>query len=267
MKVTASLSVLAMLCGCATHPITGRNQILMLPAVQVAYADASLEISERARSIAAALPCEPGCGSATERAALAARVAVLGSELEAAARAVSPELFERIQRFDLEVSGSLGAGTESSAGGRIVVGAGLVELAPTNAVVSFLIAREMAHVIARHGEEDSGASILFSVLGFLFPAFHVVGRFVATTLGSSMLKGSWAADQQREADSIAVLLLERAGLPVNVVAEALANGIARDRLPSDEWGTSYLESARRVAEIAAAPAPGDSVQFAYGMLK
>ena len=175
------------------------------------------------------------------------------ARLEVIAREMAPDLFERIGKFRIEVNDALGAGTGSSASGRIVLGSGLARLEPDDSVIAFLVAREMAHVIARHAEEDSGASIVLSALGMLLPGFNIVARFVATTLGSRALTSSWAVQQQREADEIAVALLERSGLPARSVALGLENGIKRARLPDDEWGARYLESARRVAAIAASP--------------
>ena len=69
----------------------------------------------------------------------------------------------------------------------------------------------------------------------------------------SALTGSWAAQQQREADEIAIALLDRTGLSVRSVALGLEGGINRARLPEGEWGARYLESAQRVAAIAASP--------------
>jgi hypothetical protein len=111
----------------------------------------------------------------------------------------------------------------------------------------------MAHVIARHAEENSGASMVFSALGMLLPGINVIVRFVTSTLGSGALKGSWAMQQQREADEIAIALLERAGLSAFSVARALESGVKRARLPDDEWGARYFESTQRVALIAASP--------------
>ena len=73
------------------------------------------------------------------------------------------------------------------------------------------------------------------------------------TLGSGALRDSWAAQQQREADEIAIALLERTGLPALSVALGLESGVKRARLPDDEWGARYFESTRRVALIAASP--------------
>ena len=253
MHITALLLGLALLSGCSTHPLTGRDQILALPAVQVAHADMGFALSTGAQSLAASQSCEQDCGSAEDLARFAGRVTTIGAQLEASARDMSPELFGRIDRFQIEVNDALGVGTGSSAGGRIALGSGLAGLEPTDTVLAFLIAREMAHVIARHAEENSGASMVFSALGMLLPGINVIARFVASTLGSSALKGSWATQQQREADEIAIALLERTGLSALSVARGLESGVKRARLPDDEWGARYFESTQRVALIAASP--------------
>ena len=248
---------LALLSGCATHPITGREQILALPAVQTVYADVGFALSAGGERIAASPPCEPDCGRAEDPAVLAGRVERIGARLEVTARGMAPDLFERIAEFQFEVNDGLGVGTGSSASGRIALGSGLAGLEPTDTVVAFLIAREMAHVIARHAEEDSGASLVLSALGvLLLPGLNVIVRFVATTAGANALTRSWAKEQQREADEIAVALLERSGVPVLSVALDLESGVRRARLPDDDWGARYRESTRRVSlKAAAAPAP------------
>ena len=263
-----SLFLVLLLSGCAIHPITGRNQILALPAAQAAYAEARFTLSTEVWRVAAPFSCGDDCSDADQLAHLSRRVALLGAELETLAHQVSPELAGRIGAFKFEVSDAPGAGTASSAGGRISIGSGLAALEPTDTVLAFLIAREMAHVIARHAEENSGASMLFSVLGFLLPGFHVLARFAATTAGSGVLTNSWAAEQQREGDEIAVALLERAGLTSPEIALALAHGLDHARLADNEWGARYLESAQHVSRIAAAPPPPTGgVHFANGTPK
>lgn len=253
MKLAALLPGLALVCGCATHPITGREQILALPAVQVAHADVGFALSTGARLIAAPPPCEQDCGSVEGQAKFAGRVETIGTQLETPARSMSPELFERIDRFQVEVNETLGVGTASSAGGRIALGSELAALQPTDTVIAFLLAREMAHVIARHAEENSGAAIVTSVLCVLLPGISAIARFVASTLASSALKGSWATQQQHEADEIAVALLARTGRSVLSVAFGLESAAKHARLPDNEWGARFVESAERVALMAASP--------------
>lgn len=253
MSRIGPLAGLALLAGCATHPITGRDQILVLPAVQAAYADAGYALTEGVRRIAATPTCEHDCPSPAAVAQLAGRVAQLGAMLEASARGMSTELFGRIDGFQIEVNHGMGVGTGSSAGGRIALGAGLAALEPADAVIAFLIAREMAHVIARHAEENSGASVVFSVLGMLLPGFNVVARFIVTSAASNALRDSWASHQQREADEIALALLERMGLSALDIAFAVQDGAESARLPDSDWATRYAESVERVVRIAALP--------------
>jgi len=110
----------------------------------------------------------------------------------------------------------------------------------------------MAHVIARHDEEDSGARIFFSAITALLP-IAMVARLVASTLGSGAMMGSWAGDQRREADEIALALLVRTGRSIYGVGRSLARGIKLDPGPADEWISRYKESAERVAAAAEAP--------------
>ena len=249
---SALLASAVLLSGCSTNPITGRDQILALPAAQAAYADAGFALSNTAQRIAGAQSCERDCGSVEDRDRFAARVKVIGAELELVARDFTPELFTRISGFRIEVEEGR-AGAASSASGRIVLGSGIAGWAPSDTVIAFLIAREMAHVIARHAEEDSGASLVFTALGTLLPGFNVLLRFVATTLGGDALKGSWEANQQREADEIAIALLERTGLSAPSIARGLQSEAKHARPSDSEWGARYAESLRRAALIATSP--------------
>jgi hypothetical protein len=253
LKSARVLFGLALLAGCSTHPITGREQIIALPLVQTVHADLRFALSAGTRRDGPLPPCETDCGHAERLAVFAGAVAATGKRLEIAAREMAPDLFERIAGFQIEVSDGLDVGTGSNAGGRIVLGSGLAALEPTDAVIAFLVAREMGHVIARHAEENSGASIVFSLLGALLPGFSAIARLVASAAGSSALTSSWAAQQQREADEIAMALLELGGTPARVVALELDIGINRARLPDGEWGARYLESAKRADIIARSP--------------
>jgi predicted Zn-dependent protease len=254
MRIPALLLVTALLPACSTNPITGREQILALPAVQAAYAEAKFAAYTVAQNLGVTPSCAPDCERVDEPARFARRIERIASQLEPAARALSPDLEARIGSFRIEVSDTLGVGTAASAGGRIALGSGLAALEPTDAVLAFLIAREMAHVIARHGEENSGAALLFSALGAFLPGVNVILRFAATTLGSNALVNSWAVQQQREADRIAIALLWRIGLSVTEVADSLEIGVKHARLPDSDWGARYLDSLQHVAWIATTPA-------------
>jgi hypothetical protein len=243
---------LCLLCGCSTNPITGRDQLVEFPAAQV-HAEAGYALSKSAKRIAETEAQIEGCNAACQgrQQRFGARVARIGKTLEAAARDMSPESIQRIGAFEIDVDPELGVATASSAGGRIVLGAGLASLEPNDDVIAFLIAREMAHVIARHDEEDSGARMFFSAVTALLP-IALVARLVASMVGSGAMMGSWAGDQRREADEIAVALLVRTGRTVYGVGRSLAAGLKTERMPGDEWTIRYRESAERVASVAEA---------------
>lgn len=254
MKAVLALAfVLVATSGCTTNPVTGRGQMVELPAVQV-HADVGFALSKSARRGAEVDPqpddCDAACQARRER--FRARVGEIAKTLEAAARDMSPDSLERIGAFDIGVDPDLDISTASSAGGRIALGAGLARLEPNDDVIAFLVAREMAHVLARHDEEDSGARIFFSAVTTLLP-IAVVARLVASMLGSGAMMGSWAGDQRREADEIALALLVRTGRTVSGVGRSLATGLRTERLAdTDEWTIRYRESAERVASVASA---------------
>jgi len=272
---SATFALVAMvLGGCSTHPITGRGQIVVLPGVQAAYSDIGFEFSARSRGFVIPPSCESGCGSDAARLAFAQRVEEIGERLAGAANALSPELRDRIGKFQIEVSDGSGMQMASSAGGRIIVGSGLAALGgagadaaprrriilgtelgaldPGGVVLAFLLAREMGHVIARHSEEDSGASMVVSALGLLLPGVNVLARFVVSNVASDSLRAGWAEQQQREADELALALLERTGLSALNVSFALQDTIYPVRNPEDAWDANYLASTQRVGQLAVA---------------
>jgi hypothetical protein len=162
-------------------------------------------------------------------------------------------LFERITGFEVSVENDRGDGSASSAGGRIVLDSGLAALNPTDDVVAFVIAREMGHVIARHGEENSGAKMAFSALTAIIPGAAVI-KFAASMLGAGVLRASWAEGQRRDADILALQLLAASGRSARVVALNLQSGLMRRHIPAGEWGNYFAQSIDRVAGIALLPA-------------
>jgi len=255
--------------GCAVNPSTGRNQLIALPAAQIAHANFDFTLSAAAQGLVPASPCtrraaaaaaagttgQPGeaaCPGAQSTARFAHQVRRMQAELTAEAQILAPEVFDRIAGFDIRIESDLGAGSASSAGGRIVLDAGLAALNPTDDVVAFVIAREMGHVIARHGEENSGAKMAFSALTAIIPGAALV-RFAASMLGAGVLKASWAEGQRREADELAMQLLAGSGRPARVIALNLQSGLTRRYLPAGDWGRYFEQSMDRVAALALQP--------------
>ncbi len=244
MLRSALILLAAILAGCSTNPVTGRDQIVAIPAVQ-AHASIGYALSSGAQKIAS-LPCDEVCRDEVRAAAFALQAARVGEGLQQAARRMAPDLFERIEYFEIGVQASLGVASGSSARGQIALGAGLARLEPSDDVTAFLIAREMAHVIARHDEEDSGARMFSSGVTTLIPGYNLIAKLIASVLGSGAMVRSWALQQRREADEIAIALLELTGRSAGRIAQSLASGIDPGQLGEDDWAVRYRESAERV---------------------
>ena len=75
-----------------------------------------------------------------------ARVQQLGKQLTTAAYAQYPTLKKRVPNFVFSVVDKKDAGSASNAGGKVVVFRGLQQLELTDDALSFVMAREMAHV-------------------------------------------------------------------------------------------------------------------------
>jgi hypothetical protein len=126
----------------------------------------------------------------------------------------------------------------------------------------------MGHVIARHHDENSAATVMFSVLTqVLFPAAALVkglSLVLPTTaagtamtasavsyLGATALKTTYRPDHLREAEEIAMTLLAESGWDVfDVAGEA-------ETVAFKEEGSTWLEelrqSLRRLDQVACGP--------------
>lgn len=190
----------------------------------------------------------------------------LGSRLAHAAFEIYPELTERFDKFDFVVAGKSTSGSTSSAAGTVVIFRGVQKLQLSDEALSFLIAREMGYVIARHHDEKAATGILFSILGsVLIPGISLVGgsavlaQTAATTstsvatsaasyIGSKITMDSYKLDQLREADAIALVLLGVLGWNKNDIADAL---VADTRVMSDDsWSNDLRTSADDVFKLA-----------------
>ena len=103
------------------------------------------------------------------------RVQSLGNKLAHAAYAVYPELKKRTPSFQFEVVNKLSVATASTTNGRIVVFRGLQQLALGDEALSYVLAREMGHVIGQHHTQNIATKLMITaVASILFPALAIV---------------------------------------------------------------------------------------------
>ena len=275
IRALLSLFLLVFVTACATSP-EGRAQ-LATPAPLQGFSAVYSEFDMQLQLVSAA--DSPACQEAkcvADR-AFDQRILALGRRLTDAAFRQYDELYLRIPRFEFIVADKADLGATSSAGGTVVIYRGLQSLNLDDAVLAFVLAREMSHVIAGHHDENVTASVLVAIAAqILFPALNIGGLFasgaasaaassaasttvgatVATSaasfLGSRALRASYRPQQVREADVMAMKMLADAGWEGIEMSEKLES--ARAILSDDTgWTRELRESAQSIAGMMQGP--------------
>lgn len=179
----------------------------------------------------------------------------LGARLAKSAFELHPDLRERgVAEFKFVVAEKSEAGTASDSNGTIVVYRALRRPGFDEGVLAFIIAREMGHVIARHHDEKSAASMIASaVVAVLLPATNLVGAAAflagsaASTAGANVIAPDGDPGKTREATTIALDLLARQGWNPTELGGPLASYVGS--LEDSEWKQSVQHS------LAVIPAP------------
>ena len=260
---TCIITILCMaLCSCASSP-NGRMQLAAPNSVSAAYSEVNMKLSLITETNTAAACAESECE--LDR-AFDQRVLRLGSGLAKSAFAIYPDLSKRFDKFEFVIAEKANPGSTSSAAGTIVIFRGVQKLRLGDEALSFLIAREMGHVIGHHHEENSTTRILFSVLATVFmPISNLISgsaallqtastsaAVTATTsaasyIGSKVTIASYKLDQLHEADAIALNLLGKAGWERNDIADALITS-ARV-MDDDSWSKDLRASAEDAVKL------------------
>jgi Zn-dependent protease with chaperone function len=233
LRHAAALLLCTLLGACASSPHNDRAQLAAPLAVSKVYSSANLQL------MLAVSPSGPACDEldCLLRADFDQRVAQAGARLSEAAYRSHPDLAACVPAFEFLVADKADAGTASSAAGEIVILRPVGALALSDEALAFVMAREMGHVIGRHHEENTGFSLMTSIVTTLLaPAINVakllasvssgataVSASAALTAGSfagsRMLIESYRPRQREEADEIALALMRELGyLPGKVLA-------------------------------------------------
>lgn len=220
---------IAVLGVCAISP-QAHAEISAPAAISDIYSDVNMHVYLATAKSVSALCADDEC---TPNREFDQQVQGLGARLSEAAFDTYPDLNKRIKQFEFVVAEKEELGSTSNAAGKIVVFRGVQELHFDEQALAFVMAREMGHIIGGHHDENTGTSILISVLvGVLFPVSNIFNALqgsaavanatsstFATTAassatsyaGSQALLASVKPDQLREADAIAVKLLAGLG--------------------------------------------------------
>lgn len=274
-KRLTALGMALVLCACATSP-HGRSQMTSPAPISDVYSDAEMRL-DLATIPNVETPCvDEECEL---NRAFDQQVQSLGTNIAAAAYDAHPDLIKRISHFEFEVAEKKEPGITSNASGKIVVLRGTQQIGLNEEALTFVIAREMGHVISQHHDENTTTRILLSVaVGLLFPALNLFGNtavfaqatsastatsaMVATTaassatsyLGANLILNRVKPEQLSEADQVALNLLERMGWSHQELSQALADSAAFE--PSNAWSEEFLFS---VAQVRALESESDAI--------
>ncbi|OHC70671.1 MAG: hypothetical protein A2045_12655 [Rhodocyclales bacterium GWA2_65_20] len=259
---TFLLPLCLMLSGCAATSDHGRMQFVAPQGVGIAYSEVEMQAQ-------LAMGADASCQGKDCEAAVAFRreVRQLGARLVMAVGELAPELNTAVPPFYIWVPAKSDQGTLSSAAGNVAVFDGLREVGFDEPALAFLIAREMGHVLGRHHEENTAASVFFSVAAALvLPVANLIRgaaaaipatttltatTTVASMAGSRILRDTYKPDQLREADMLALRIMVRAGWTPAEVADALQ--AAEPRIQDEGWMSELLVSKARLDQIAMGP--------------
>lgn len=270
-RISLSVFLLFFITGCATSP-EGRTQ-LMAPTPLQGFSAVYSEFDMHLQLVSAA--DAPACQEIqciADR-AFDQRILALGRRLAVSAFRQHADLYLRFPRFEFVVADKADSGAASSAGGTVIVYRGLQRNNLDDAVLAFVLAREMSHVIAGHHDENVATSILVAVAAqILFPALNIGGLFAsgaagaaastaveataltsaASFLGSRAVRASYRPQQVREAEVMAMKLLAAAGWDGDEVRDKLES--LRPSLSEDTgWTRELRESALYIANLMQGP--------------
>lgn len=266
-KLPAVLCACAILGGCASSPHDGRAQLTVPTPMSAVYSEVNLQLMLVTRADAPNRCIDPVCALWD---GFDQRVTRIGPDLAKAAYEHYPDLRGRVNNFEFIVADKSEPGTVSTSMGRIIILRPVSALAPTDAALAFIVARELGHVVAKHHEENVAAALIVSglmqiiapvtSLARVFSNFFVAGTAstsasasaaanatvtASSFVGSRVLVTAYKPMQRDEADAIAMKLLAHLGYDVSAVVAAFAP--VNLKSPATEWTSGLRTSVERLS--------------------
>ncbi len=221
--------------------------------VSAVYSDIDMHMSLATKANVA--PCiENEC---VERQQFNTQVQALGGKLALAAYSIYPELQKRVPQFKFDVAEKAATATTSTANGRIVLFRGIQELALSDEALSYVIGREMGHVIGQHHTQNITTKLMITAIAsIIFPALAIVSASstaaqastatsaitsaassVTSFVGSEVAIKKAKPNQLAESDNIALNLMLYQGYDMQMVVDGVPQ--------SDDSATAWMKDLER----------------------
>ena len=228
------------------------------------YSDVDMRVRLAAKPNAA--PCVAEACNFNQ--AFDTRVQQLGAQLSSSAYSFYPALKKRVPQFAFSVIDKKEPGIASNGAGKVVLFRGLQQYELTDDALSFIMAREMGHVIGLHHSKNTYTKLIISALATVaFPALAVIGvssaaaqATTATTLltsaastatsmlGSEVALAKMKPSQLAESDAIALNLLSSQAWDLHSTASILQF----DDFSQNSWTQDLHISNKQLQQMVAA---------------
>jgi len=199
------------------------------------------------------------------------RVQVIGEHLTKSAHEIYPEIKKKVPNFVFSVVDKQVLGSASNASGAVVIFRGIQHLDLGDEALTFIVGREMGHVIASHHKSNAKTRLLISALAaVLFPAVGILSASSAATqattatslftsaastatsiVGSEVAMSKIKPGQLTEADDVAISILEHSGLNPQEIAQSLEFIVEKEN--SAGWEKDLNQSTHYVRQLAGEP--------------
>jgi predicted Zn-dependent protease len=199
-RLLAALAVAAPGLAAAEPLLDFRSDLAFRPEAVQAFAESRYRARIRTLEAQGRLDTDP---------ALLARLGAIVSRLRAVAAQERPDM--AAIAWELHACRGCGENASATAGGKLLVGEEfLQDLAADDDELAFLVAHEMAHVLAEHTREFATAARYFVSNG-LRREYWDIQRELDESLGANLRMAPVAAHQELEADYIGCVLAASAG--------------------------------------------------------
>ena len=241
----------ALLIGCSKVPITGRKQLNLLPESEMM----SMSLVQYHDFLQATPPLQP----TDQRVAMVKRV---GERLATSATMFLKEHGEsdRVADFNWEfnVVDDPTVNAWCMPGGKVVVYSGLLPVTGDEASLALVMGHEIAHAIARHGNERmsqglavQGAGMTLQVLASEKPSMTNDLFLQAYGVGSQLGMLAYSRTQESEADKMGLVFMAMAGYDPRVAPAFWQRMSAQGGAKPPELLSTHPSDERRIADLEA----------------
>lgn len=249
-RITIVILLVSMM-GCSTVPITGRKQFSMLPE--------STMMNMSLTEYQGFLQQHPPLPASDQR---VRTVRQIGDRLSKAATTFLKEngAADRVKDFQWEfnVVNAPQVNAWCMPGGKVVVYTGLLPITQDEASLALVMGHEIAHAIARHGNERMSQGLAVQGVGMgiqLYASEHPSAAAdlfqQAYGIGGQLGMLAYSRTQESEADKMGLVFMAMAGYDPRIAPAFWQRMAAQGGAKPPEWLSTHPSDDRRIADLEA----------------